>query len=344
MCRLFLGKMTDQGWGTIGVMGLLTTHIDAFISYILLERGHSPNTAIGYRADLNEFAAAAMGRGVRNAEDILEIHALAFLEGVKARGVSAATVGRKIVSLHSFAKYLVVDEVRKDDFMDNIACRRPTRRLPRTLSVAKVKQLLQQPDPGDPRLLRDKALCELLYATGLRASELANLTLDDLDLKGQEVKCFGKGSKERIVPVGQVACDFLALYLAQRKAVAQGVKGASEPGKRASVNVRGRKKIEGVTLAEANSRFLFPNSVGDPIATSAIRTILRNAAEEAQLEEKVTPHVLRHSFATHLLSHGADLRTIQELMGHSSIATTEIYTHVSNDRLKEIYRKAHPRA
>ena len=325
-------------------MGHLTSHIDAFISYILLERGHSPNTAIGYRADLNEFAASAMQRGVRNAEDILEIHALAFLEQVRARGVSAATVGRKIVTLHSFAKYLVVDEVRKDDFMDNIACKRTARRLPRTLSVSKVKQLLQQPDPGDPRLLRDKALCELLYATGLRASELANLTLDDLDLDGQEVKCFGKGSKERIVPVGQVACDYLALYLAQRKAVARGVSGASEPGKRASAGKRGRKKVESVTLKEATSRYLFPNSVGDAISTAAIRALLHRAADEAQLEENVTPHVLRHSFATHLLDHGADLRTIQELLGHTSLATTEIYTHVSNDRLKEIYRKAHPRA
>ena len=328
-------------------MGILTTHVDAFISYILLERGHSPNTAIGYRADLNEFALSAMQRGVRNAEDILEIHALAFLEQVKARGVSQATVGRKIVTLHSFAKYLVIDNVRKDDFMDNIACKRATRRIPRTLSVSKVKQLLQQPDPGDPRLLRDKALCELLYATGLRASELANLTLDDLDLKGQELKCYGKGRKERIVPVGQVACDYIALYLLQRKAISQGLTDGTKPdtaAKRASAGKVGRKKVVGVTLAEANSRYLFPNSVGDAIATSAIRTLLHKAAESADLEENVTPHVLRHSFATHLLAHGADLRTIQELLGHASLATTEIYTHVSNERLKEVYRKAHPRA
>lgn len=325
-------------------MSDLQTHIDRFLVYVDAERGMSPNTVMAYKTDMEQFALTALQRGVRTAEELLESHVLAYIAQLQERGISENSIARKVGTVHTFAKYLVVEGVRKDDFMAGMEGRKRTRRLPHTLSVAKVKRLLNQPDPANPRSLRDKAVCEMLYATGLRVSELTGLTIDDLDLAGMTVRCFGKGRKERIVPVGKVACDYIALYLEQRKLiVAQSARAepAATPAKRPT-----RKAAQQMppTLEEARSPFLFPGSDGGRIVRNEIRRIVKAYAEQANLEENVTPHVLRHSFASHLLAHGADLRTIQELLGHSAITTTEIYTHVTNDRLKDIYRKAHPRA
>lgn len=325
-------------------MSELQTHIDRFLIYVDAERGMSPNTVMAYKTDMEQFALTALQRGVREAEELLESHVLAYIAQLQERGISENSIARKVGTVHTFAKYLVVEGVRKDDFMAGMEGRKRTRRLPHTLSVAKVKRLLSQPDPSNPRSLRDKAVCEMLYATGLRVSELTGLTIDDLDLTGMTVRCFGKGRKERIVPVGKVACDYVALYLEQRRLiVAQSVSKpeGADPGKRPS-----RKAAQEMppTAEEARSPFLFPGVDGGRIARTEIRRIVKSYAEQAELDENVTPHVLRHSFASHLLAHGADLRTIQELLGHSAITTTEIYTHVTNDRLKDIYRKSHPRA
>lgn len=327
-------------------MALLETHIENFLDYLIAERGLSPNTAQAYRIDLEQFTLVALQRGARNAEDLLESHALAWIAQMLEKGAAENSIARKMGALHHFAKYLVIENVRKDDFMAGIQGRKRPKSLPRTLSLAKVKQLLNQPDPSDPRSLRDKALCELLYATGLRVSELAQLTVDDLDLEGGNVRCYGKGRKERMVPVGKVACDYMALYLAQRKAIAEAAP-AQATGPRA-VETRSKRRLRGaadtLTAEEARSPFLFPNRQGGLIARQEIRRIVKTYAQKAQLEERITPHVLRHSFATHLLAHGADLRTIQELLGHAKITTTEIYTQVTNERLKDVYRKNHPRA
>ncbi|MCW3098160.1 MAG: Site-specific recombinase XerD [Chthonomonadaceae bacterium] len=324
-------------------MSELQTHIDRFLVYVDAERGMSPNTVMAYKTDMEQFALTALQRGVREAEELLESHVLAYIAQLQERGICENSIARKVGTVHTFAKYLVIEGVRKDDFMAGMEGRKRTRRLPHTLSVVKVKRLLNQPDPANPRSLRDKAVCEMLYATGLRVSELTGLTIDDLDLQAMTVRCFGKGRKERIVPVGKVACDYVALYLEQRRLiVARGIDmSASAPGKRP-----GRKaaKEQPPTIEEARSPFLFPAKEGGRIVRNEIRRIVKSYAEQAELDENVTPHVLRHSFASHLLAHGADLRTIQELLGHSAITTTEIYTHVTNDRLKDIYRKAHPRA
>ena len=320
-------------------MADLQTHIEGFLSYALTERGLSPHTVVAYRTDLNQFMMVAMQRGARAAEDLIESHVLAYIAQLTEKGAATNTICRRMGAIHSFAKYLVIDGVRKDDFMAGIEGRKRPKRLPRPLSLAKVKQLLNQPDPTDARSLRDKALCELLYATGLRVSELTGLTIDDLDLDGGLVKCYGKGRKERFVPVGKVACEYLALYLAQRKAIVQGV-----PGSRAVYLGRRNGHDAPPTVEEARSPFLFPNRRGEEMPRGEVRRLLKVYAEKANLEENVTPHVLRHSFATHLLSHGADLRTVQELMGHKQITTTEVYTQVTNERLKDVYRKAHPRA
>lgn len=323
----------------------IQTHIDRFLAYLVTERGLSPNTATAYRIDLDQFMMVALQRGARHVEDIIQSHVFAWISQLMEKGAAENSIARKMGALHSFAKYLVIEEIRKDDFMAGIEGRKRPRRLPRTLSVTKVKQFLNQSDPNDPRSLRDKSLCEMLYATGLRVSELAALTVDDLDLEGGSLKCYGKGRKERMVPVGKVACDYVRLYLEQRKAIVQ--KGEVRLPEE-SVKGKGRKKSvkhkDLPTLEEARSAVLFPNSKGARMTRQEILKLVVDTAEAAQIEERVTPHMLRHSFATHLLAHGADLRTIQELLGHSKITTTEIYTHVSTERLKEVYKKAHPRA
>ena len=320
-------------------MADLDTHIESFLAYALTERGLSPHTVAAYRVDIQQFCMVAMQRGARQAEDLIEGHVLAYIAQLTEKNAATNTICRRLGAIHSFAKYLVIDGVRKDDFMSGIEGRKRPKRLPRPLSLTKVKQLLNQPDPGEPRSLRDKALCELLYATGLRVSELTGLTIDDLDLEGGLVKCYGKGRKERMVPVGKVACEYMALYLEQRKHIVQA-------GANAKVNPAGRRNSRKAppTVEEARSPFLFPNRRGEEMPREEVRRILKLYAEKANLDENVTPHVLRHSFATHLLSHGADLRTVQELMGHKQITTTEVYTQVTNERLRDVYKKAHPRA
>src|SRR5579871_2553866 len=239
-------------------MADLQTHIESFLSYALTERGLSPNTVAAYRVDINQFCMVAMQRGAREAEDLIEPHVLAYIAQLTEQGEATNTICRRLGAIHSFAKFLVIDGVRKDDFMAGIEGRKRPKRLPRPLSLPKVKQLLNQPDPANPRSLRDKALCELLYATGLRVAELTGLTVDDLDLEGGLVKCYGKGRKERMVPVGKVACDYLALYLEQRKTIAQ------SPSRATAQPVRRRSARNSLpTVEEARSPFLFPNRRGE---------------------------------------------------------------------------------
>jgi integrase/recombinase XerD len=317
-------------------MSDLQEHIDGFLAYAATERGLSLNTLSAYRTDMAQFMMIAMQRGARTAEELAESHVLAYIAHMTERGLADNSVARRTGAVHSFAKYLVIDGVRKDDFMANIEGRKRSKKLPRPLSQAKMARLLDMAAP-DERGLRDRALFELLYATGLRVSELTHLAVTDIDLDGGSVKCFGKGRKERIVPVGKVALGYVSQYLAQRRAIATG-DGANKTARKRDA------PHQGPTLEEARSALLFPGRRGGVMDRSEVRQLLIRYAESAGITEHVSPHVLRHSFATHLLAHGADLRVVQELLGHSQVTTTEIYTQVSNDRLKEIYRKNHPRA
>ncbi|CEK12736.1 site-specific recombinase XerD [Chthonomonas calidirosea] len=317
----------------------LHSYMEDFLSYIARERGFSQNTVAGYRNDLGQFLLLAMQRGVRTVADLTETHVLAWIAQMQEQKFSENSIARKLGALHSFARYLVVAGARKDDFMVNIPSRKRPARLPRALSMDSVERLLHIPDPQDPRSLRDQALCELLYATGLRVSELCALTVDDVDWEAGMIRCYGKGRKERLVPMGKTAAEYLALYLEKRRQVLQ---TGQEPVPRE--RRRGRPRATGIGLKEAASPYLFPNQRGGMLTRVQVRLILRERAAKAEINEPVSPHVIRHSFATHLLSQGADLRTIQELLGHRQITTTEIYTHVSNLRLKEVYKQKHPRA
>jgi len=319
----------------------LDIHLEGFLVYLTAERGLSQHTVLNYRGDLEQFFLVAMQRGARIAEELVEPHVLAFIAHSKARGLSESSIARKLGAIHSFAKFLVVDGIRKDDFAGGIEGRKRPRRLPRALSIPRVKQMLDQPNAEEPRSLRDKAMCELLYATGIRVSELTSLKLEDIDLSRGLLHCFGKGRKERYVPIGKVAVDCLSHYLAER-AEHCGSEGTNRT--RAGKIRRRRAASAPQTPEETRSPLLFPDWTGKRMDRGKASEIVRAFAIRAQLSEKVTPHVLRHSFATHLLAKGADLRTIQELLGHAQISATEIYTHVTNDRLKDVYRGAHPRA
>jgi integrase/recombinase XerD len=310
----------------------LLDHVEGFLTYIITERGLSRNTRDAYRVDLEQFALSAMQRGARHAEELTSAHVMAFTAHLTDLGLAENSIARRLGAVHSFARYLVVAEVRKDDFMAGIDGRKRARKLPKPLTETGTEMLISAAsERADTSLaaLRDCAMIELLYASGLRVSELTALKTTDVDFEGATVKCFGKGSKERLVPVGKLALAAIRRYLDLREGA---VRAGVTSGK------------SGITPAEASSSLLFPNRQGEPIDRSVVRQMLRRAAVRAGLSPDISPHRLRHSFATHLLAHGADLRVVQEMLGHAQITTTEIYTKVTNERLKQVYRAAHPRS
>lgn len=321
-------------------METLLAQIQGFVAYAETERGLSPHTVTAYRSDLEQFAMLALQRGARSAEDLQEHHLLAWIAQLEAQGAMSSSISRKITSIRSFSKYLVIADIRLDDFCMYIEGRKIPKRIPRVLSEAKMQRLLTQADPAEVNSLRDKTVCEMLYATGLRVSELSRLKIDEIDFEKETLRCYGKGKKERVVPVGQVALDYVRLYLQQREAVKLGVLTPSPMPTRK----RAGRPTAIITEQAANSPYLFPNTKGEALSPAQLLLIVKHVAAQADIEENVSPHVLRHSFATHLLAHGADLRVIQELLGHSQITTTEIYTQVSDMRLREAYKRAHPRA
>ena len=285
-----------------------------YLHALRFERGMSENTQSAYRRDLGQFAALCAVRGVAGADRLGDGDALAWVEHLRSHGCASATLRRKVVTVRCFAQFLVAEGVAERNFCQFLEARGFGVPLPRVLTAAEFSALLQAFDASDRWYLRDRAICLLLYATGLRVSELAGLAPYDLDRESSTVRCLGKGGKERIVPVAEAAMQATAEW-------------ALDAAQRAG-----------------GSRWLFPNQHGGPLSRQQIGSMLRSAGIRAGIRERVTPHVLRHTFATHLLDGGAGLRVIQELLGHARITTTEIYTHVSEDRLRAAYRAAHPRA
>ncbi len=308
-------------------MDAFKSQIESFLDYELTERGHSSNTVASYRIDLYQLCSFAMGHGLKSSEELTRTHAEGFITYLVGQRLSEATIARKAAAMHSFARYLQAMELRSDDFMAMVPSRKRPKRLPHPLSEARMKALLEFGESDTAEKIRNRALCELLYASGLRVSELCNLRVESLDMHGRTVRCVGKGSKERIVPMGEVACEWLHRYLTVARK-------PSKPSRAAKNAMR----------STAISPFLFPNKRGGQISRAQVRNILVRRAKSAGLPARISPHTLRHSFATHLLNNGADLRVIQEMLGHSKVTTTEIYTQVSRDRLREVYRNAHPRA
>ena len=290
-----------------------------FLSYLEFERGLSRNTLEAYRSDLLQFGRFLDQRGLA-ALDVSPVQLddfLAELAGSTGGSASPATIHRKAACLRSFYRHLRRDGLLDTDPTASIAAPRRSRRLPHVLTRGDVDKLLGQPRGTAPADLRDRALLELIYACGLRASEATGLEVADVDTDEGMLRARGKGSKERVVPVGAQAVSALARYLK-----------------------RGRPVLVGT----GQESHLFVNFRGGALTRQGLYKIVRRHATSAGLADRMSPHTLRHTFATHLLAGGCDLRAVQEMLGHADVATTQLYTHLSSERLKDVYFRAHPRA
>lgn len=294
---------------------------EGFIQYIQREKNFSENTVISYRNDLSDFSdfwkeRNRQGNALQQVDRTLLRDFLVFLKRKKLKETSIA---RKVFVLRSFYKYLL----RKRRIFSNPASflSSPKRKksLPTFLTISQMESLLRLPKKESLWGLRDKAILELFYSTGMRLVELADLNLSSVDFTGELVRVLGKGRKERIIPVGKEALEMLRNYLNSRKLAFKG-------------------------NSEINGEAIFVNRSGKRLATRSIGRIVKKYAVQISEDRKTSPHTLRHTFATHLLDQGADLLAVKELLGHESLSTTQIYTHVTTDRLKKIYKKAHPRA
>ncbi|MDH7571458.1 MAG: site-specific tyrosine recombinase, partial [Armatimonadota bacterium] len=275
----------------------------------------SRHTVEAYGRDLQQFLQW-FGAEAPPVGAITPQHITAFANSLHQAHLASTSIARKVAALRTFFKFLCAEGFLSTSPAASAPTPKTGRRLPGTLSLAEVRALLEAPDISRPDGLRDRAMLETLYCTGMRVSEILSVRLEDLDLHGSRIRCFGKGSKERVLLLGGAATHFLRLYLE---------------------NVRPR-------WAAPETRELFLTERGGPFSRSGFFEAVRRHAAAAGISRPVTPHTLRHSFATHLLDLGADLRSIQEMLGHARIGTTQIYTHVSTSRLHEVYDKAHPRA
>lgn len=295
----------------------------AYLDHLAVERALAANTLSAYRRDLERYAAYldAAGRAVLGA--VVEADVAGFLAGLRAGDVrhgplSAGSAGRAVVAVRGLHRFALREGWTAVDPAREVRPPVPARRLPKAITVAQVEALLAAPDEATPLGLRDRALLELLYGTGARISEAIGLAVDDLDREAGLVRLDGKGGKQRVVPVGSYAGRAVAAYL-----------------------VRSRPRL---AAAGSGTPALFLNARGGRLSRQSAWTVLRAAATRAGLEVEVSPHTLRHSFATHLLDGGADVRVVQELLGHASVTTTQVYTLVTVDRLREVYATTHPRA
>ncbi|MFQ5881429.1 MAG: site-specific tyrosine recombinase XerD [Candidatus Methylomirabilales bacterium] len=291
--------------------------LDEFLSMMTVERGVADNTLTAYSRDLQRYLAFLEENGLASPGYVAPSHLQEFLATLRGSGLSPRSVARATSALRTFHRFLAGQGYVRSDPTSLLRAPRLVRRLPTVLSGDEVDCLLRTPDTSRPRGLRDRAMLELLYATGLRVSELLPLPLTALDSTVGFIRCLGKGAKERVVPVGSSALKWLRDYLAH-----------------------GRPSL----MVGRETTFLFLGRGGRRLSRQAFWKTIRSYARKAGIPKRITPHTLRHSFATHLLEHGADLRSVQLMLGHADISTTQIYTHVSRARLREIHDRFHPRS
>lgn len=288
------------------------------MEYLTVELGLSANTRQAYERDLRLFCKTL---GFKNSDALVNVsreQITGYMTQLKEKGLAAATIARKLAAIKAFYRFMTAEGYMDANPAEVVEAGTKGIKLPRVLSEDEVVRLLNQPDIKTAEGFRDRTMLEVLYATGMRVSELINLTLDRVDLNMKYIIAFGKGSKERIVPLGSVAAEFLQQYL--------------------------EKVRPKLTHADRNTNIVFLAFGGHELTRQRFWQIIRGYGRKANINKALTPHILRHSFATHLLDNGADLRSVQELLGHSDISTTQIYTHLTNKRLRDIYAKAHPRA
>jgi integrase/recombinase XerD len=292
--------------------------VDEFLRFIAVERGYSDHTIAAYRNDLTQFLTYLADERISSWTDVERAHILNYILYLKMREYAPSTIARKVAAVKAIFHFLVADGVLQHDPTTAVDSPQVDRHLPRPLSREEMARLLAGPAKSNgPRAVRDQALIELMYATGMRASEVIGLDVDAVDLESGTVRCMGKGNKERLLPLHERAREALSDYLE---------------------NSRSR------LLHGRDETALFVNRLGKPLSRQGLWLIIKQRAAAAGIEREVTPHTLRHSFATHMLDGGAGLREVQQLLGHAHISSTQIYTEVSTRRKREAYDKAHPRA
>jgi integrase/recombinase XerD len=291
--------------------------IEEFLNYLVVERGLSDNTIFAYRKDLYKYANFLESKKKRLHLNEVERNDIRdYLVFQKENALSPNSISRSLVAIKVLHRFLLREKYIKEDMASVLDSPKLWKHLPETLSLAEIEDIIQKPDTRNWLGLRDRAVLELMYATGLRVSEFVNLTVDNVNLEVGFLRCIGKGSKERIVPIGKKARDAIEKYLSKTR----------------------------VRLKKPQSpNALFLSRLGKKISRQSFWKMIKKYANLAGIKKDITPHTLRHSFATHLLEHGADLRVVQEMLGHADIATTQIYTHINKDRLKSIHHKFHPR-
>ena len=290
--------------------------LERYLNHLAVERGLSRLSVEAYSRDLARFTGHLKGLGVDDPCRAERRQIQDFLHQLSGCGLSPGSLARNISSLRGFYRFLAGEGLCLKDPTENLDSPKMARRLPEVLTVAEVEALLAQPDPAGPLGLRDRAMLEVIYACGLRISELLGLKRSDLAFDQGFIRCFGKGSKERVVPIGKTARHWTEKYL--------------EGGRP-------------VLTKKYPTDVLFLNNRGRPMSRMGFWKLLKSYAQKAGIKKRVHPHILRHSFATHLLEGGADLRSVQEMLGHADISTTQIYTHVDREYLKEVHRQFHPR-
>ena len=290
--------------------------IDSFIDYLSVERGLAKNTIIAYREDLNTYLDFMIKRGINALSKVSKNDIVEFMLFEKGKGVSPTSISRRLAAIRMFHRFLARERVLKDDPTTLIDSPKLWKKVPDTLSLNEVEALISQPDPRLRQGARDKAILETLYATGMRVSESTNLKLNNVNLDIGFLRCIGKGNKERVIPLGKKAIHSISRYLE-----------FSRPH----------------LLKNKTSDFLFINRSGNKLSRQSVWKLIKQYAKEAKIKKPIKVHTLRHSFATHLLERGADLRSVQEMLGHSNISTTQIYTHIDKERLKTIHKAFHHR-
>ena len=288
--------------------------IHEFFDYLSVEKGLSENSLAAYRHDLASYQQFVEDQKVRDWSGIRRNHILEYLMQEKKRGLEASSIARRLVTIKLFHRFLLQEHYLEEDITSVLETPRLWKKLPYPLTRPEMEAILKAPDPKKPTGVRDRALLECLYATGMRVSEIVGLTLEEVNLGSGFLRCVGKGDKERIIPIGRQAIECCKVYLE---------------------NVRSRQ--------EARTQHFFLGRRGQGLTRQFVWQMIKRYARHARMTKPLTPHTFRHSFATHLLEGGADLRVVQELLGHADISTTQIYTHVSRDHLKDVHSRFHPR-
>lgn len=291
---------------------MLDRYIQKFMTYLEIEKNSSRHTLTNYRIDLKEFDDSIKDKGIEN---ITHIDVRLFLARMKEKNFSKRTVARKMACLRSFFRFLCREGYIKSSPASGLQTPKLEKKLPFFLNTDEVVKLVESPDLSDVYGLRDRAILETLYSSGIRVGELVALNRGDIDFIGGVLKVYGKGKKERLAPIGDRACKTVRNYL---------------------------EKLSAMLIKDKKA--VFVNKSGRRMTDRAVRRVVEKYIRKTSLNERISPHALRHTFATHLLDRGADLRSVQELLGHANLSTTQIYTHVTTERLKSIYDKVHPRA